>query len=72
MFKAPLFSKDIEPACAWCEHALPSQDGLALLCEKCGIVSPSFCCKKYVYDPLKREPKPPVPLGTFAPEEFAL
>ncbi|MBP0979329.1 MAG: hypothetical protein J6C55_01630 [Oscillospiraceae bacterium] len=51
-----LFGNNIEPACEYCSNGKKSESGM-ILCLKLGVVSPSFCCKKFEYDPLKRKPK---------------
>ena len=62
---------DIERVCACCEHAkpLPGQD--AVLCDKKGVVSGGFLCRRFIYDPLKRKPKrpPKLPGLEIAPDE---
>ncbi len=51
-----LFSKNIEPACEYCINGKKSQNGM-ILCTKVGVVMPTFSCKKFGYNPLKRKPK---------------
>ena len=48
---------EIERFCRFCQHSSELSDGDTMLCGKKGIVSADFICKKFVYDPLKREPK---------------
>ncbi len=48
---------EIERFCRFCRHSSELSDGDAVLCSKKGIVSAGFVCKKFTYDPLKREPK---------------
>lgn len=67
-----LFGKNIEPACAYCENGSPSKDGSMILCDKKGIVSPYYSCRKFCYAPLKRVPKPPMPLPKYSAEDFKL
>lgn len=45
-----------EKICAFCELAAPLYDEDVVLCEKCGIVPKAHTCKKFSYDPLKRNP----------------
>lgn len=50
-----LFGSNIEPACEYCVNGKKSENEM-ILCAKVGVVDPSFCCKKFDYDPLKRKP----------------
>ena len=53
-----LFRKDIEPCCAYCKHG--TQIHLDKVgCLKRGVVPLYGACRKFVYDPLKREPERP-------------
>lgn len=51
-----LFGNYIEPACQYCCLGRDTSDGQKVLCEKAGVVLPSYSCKKFIYDPLKRIP----------------
>lgn len=68
-----LFRRDIEPHCAYCEHAALVSD-TELHCAKHGTVSPEHHCKAFRYDPLKRVPPRPVSLrlDKFKESDFAL
>lgn len=46
----------IERICAMCEMSQRIFDEENVLCEKRGIVSATGCCRKFVYDVLKRVP----------------
>ena len=72
MFKPKLFGNNIEPSCAYCEHGTPTQDTMAILCEKCGIVTADYSCRRFVYDPLSRVPKVMPPLMKFDKSDFEL
>ena len=50
-----LFNKDIEKICLYCEHAKENISGDDILCPFKGVVSFNFKCRRYKYDPLKRE-----------------
>ena len=53
-----LFSKNIEPRCAYCQRGKDlGNDTLA--CPKKGVVSAAFHCRAFRYDPLKRQPPRP-------------
>ena len=68
-----LFGKNIEPACKYCELAVKKMDGERhVLCEKHGVVKVDYRCRKYIYDPTKRIPKPPKPLEKFSADDFSL
>ena len=68
-----LFKKDIEPSCSYCKNGVKiSQTQVA--CLRRGVVSAAGQCKKFSYDPLKREPEPPSQLDAskFSLEDFSL
>ncbi len=48
---------DIEKYCKFCEKAVTLSDPDTMLCRKNGVVSAADSCRKFTYDPLKREPK---------------
>ena len=53
-----LFRSDMEPCCAYCKYG--NQISFArVACMKRGIVSLWGSCRKFVYDPLKRQPERP-------------
>lgn len=69
----PLFRKNIEPRCAYCEKgSLISEEQVA--CRKRGVVNCDDHCAGFVYDPLKRVPPRPALLdtGKMSEEDFAL
>ena len=70
--KKELYNRGIDPQCQYCLHGRKSPAGDSVLCEKFGIMSLDYHCKKFVYDPLKREPMPRAVLPSFDPEDFAL
>lgn len=45
-----------ENYCAFCEHASTLHGDDFVLCEKKGVVSATWVCRKFIYDPLKRKP----------------
>lgn len=49
---------DYVKICLFCENATVLKGDENLLCQYKGIVSEDFVCRKFVYDPLKRDPKP--------------
>lgn len=68
-----LFSRDIEPRCAYCDRGAPLGEG-RIACPKRGIVSPEGHCGRFRYDPLRRVPPRPAALDTsrFDREDFTL
>ena len=68
-----VYDKTIEPQCALCEHGKISDDGQSVICRKIGaVMQPYSKCRKYKYDPLKREPKVSPRLTEFSKEDFSL
>lgn len=66
------FRKDIPAACSLCRYGRISAKRGIILCEKRGVVSPDFSCRKFSYDPIKRIPKGrPKPME-FSEEDFKL
>lgn len=49
-----LYGKGIEPRCAYCAKGTKIDDS-DVLCRKYGPVDGAFHCRRFVYDPLKRE-----------------
>ena len=51
---------DIEKVCAFCEYSAPApadKDGNEyVICSKKGLMREGAVCRKFSYDPLKREP----------------
>ncbi len=47
---------DYRKVCLFCENATVINADENILCRHHGIVSEDHCCRKYVYDPLKRTP----------------
>ncbi|HPZ00203.1 MAG TPA: hypothetical protein PLS28_01895 [Clostridiales bacterium] len=52
----PVFNPKITPACKYCSVGKLSPTGKEVLCVKRGIMLPDSSCKRFQYDPLKREP----------------
>ena len=66
-----IFNKKTEPQCALCEHGVPS--GNSVICRKAGGVMDLYSkCRKFRYDPLKREPKVLTVSKDFSKEDFEL
>lgn len=56
--------------CAFCEHATSLQTDGQMLCARRGIVEGGYVCRRFRYDPLKRNPRPSAPLLSFSDEDF--
>lgn len=68
-----LFSKEIEPRCAYCRRGARLDDE-NVMCVKKGVVAAGGQCRRFRYDPLKRVPPRPAPLdlSRFSEEDFTL
>ncbi len=62
----------ITPACAYCAFGQRATDPRMILCEKSGVVAPTYHCRKYQYDPLARVPRRRPKLPHFTSEDFSL
>lgn len=61
-----------EPLCKYCLHGRQSPVEGEILCAKMGIRLAESSCKKFIYDPLKRQPKRQSSLPKYAKEDFEL
>lgn len=50
-----LFRKSIEPRCVYCQRGANLENG-EVICAKKGVVPEGFHCRRFIYDPLKRQP----------------
>ncbi len=68
-----LFTKKIEPNCAYCKRG-KAIDPETVLCKKKGVIPPEGACSAFRYDPLKRvPPRPVVPdFSRLKTEDFTL
>ncbi len=68
-----LFRKKIEPSCSYCQSGARISD-TEVACLRRGIVSAQGSCRKFKYDPLRREPPHPEKLDAakFSQEDFSL
>ena len=71
MFKKLFYGSRIAPARAYCAQGTPAADSRMVLCRQRGVVSPYYCCRKFVYDPLQRTPHRQE-LPRFDPSDFSL
>lgn len=67
-----LFGASIAPACKYCEHVMQTFEGDKKLCDKRGVVEPNHKCRSFIYDPLKRIPRRPLPTPKFDGSDFEL
>ena len=72
MPKNELFGKNIDPACSYCEHSIPTGSEAVLNCPHKGKVAPGESCRRFRYDPLRRVPTRQVVLPSYGLEEFKL
>ena len=61
---------DCQKICLFCENASQLKDTEDVICRLKGVVSSDFCCRKFVYDPLKREPSPRPVIPAFDKEDL--
>jgi len=64
--------KKIEPACKYCARSVMTEDDSVILCAKKGAVSASDSCRRFKYDPLKRQPGSLPELGKYTADQFTL
>ena len=50
-----LFNKKIEPSCSYCAKGVRINER-EVACLRCGIVDAGGSCRKFRYDPLRRQP----------------
>ena len=68
-----IFRKCENPICYYCIYSKPISGTEDMLCEKKGVVSETFTCKKFAYDVRKRKvQRRSAVAGSFKPEDFAL
>lgn len=51
-------NKGIENICAYCEYARDTHEREFVICSKKGVVNAMGKCRKFIYDPMKRIPRP--------------
>lgn len=65
-----LFGNNITPSCEYCLYCVKKK-GSSMVC-RYGLPSRDKVCKKYSYDPLKREPKVLPKMREFTADDFKL
>ena len=63
---------DTPKMCIYCENATVINDDDNVLCSLHGIVNKEYKCKKFIYDPLKRVPKPTPPMPKLSEEDILI
>ena len=68
-----LFNKKIEPCCSYCRFGVKISDD-EVMCLKKGVVSAFGKCRRFKYDPLRREPPAHVLFDAkeFSEKDFSL
>ncbi len=69
------YDAEIEQFCKFCVHGSALSDPDRMLCKKLGIVNAGNTCRRFQYDPLKREPTPALSVSAkyrVDPEEMPL
>lgn len=64
-----LFGENVPPRCEYCRFSEKNIDGRAV-CQYSAAANEA--CKKYEYDPLKREPRSAPVLPRFSADDFKL
>lgn len=64
--------KDISASCSYCVHGRIAPNKESILCKKSGLVDVDYSCKKFKYDPLKRQPARPRPIIKYEEDDFSL
>ncbi len=72
MAKAKKNQHEINRVCACCEHAETLNNEDIVLCSLKGVVSSGHLCRKFRYDPLKRDPKSLTKLPGLDPDMLVL
>ena len=67
-----VFSKELQHRCEYCVHGIASDFSDEILCLKKGITHASDSCRKYKYDPLKRQPKRQIVENSFSAKDFSI
>ncbi|MBR4123420.1 MAG: hypothetical protein IKT93_03270 [Clostridia bacterium] len=67
-----VFNKKLPHRCEYCIHGIGSQYSDEILCIKRGITAAGDSCRKYKYDPLKRQPLRQKIADNYSPEDFSV
>ena len=64
--------KDIVASCSYCTHGRISPNKESVLCKKSGFVDIDYSCRRFKYDPLKRQPQRPRTISIFDEVDYSL
>ena len=67
-----MFDKTIIKKCGHCLFGTDLGDDGEIICKKRGIVNKNDLCRKYKYDPLKREPQKQIISDNYSPDDFKI
>ena len=67
-----MYNKHIETDCVYCKHGYTLKNGNDVACDKTGMITRRFKCRKFIYDPLKRVPSMPLVKGSYDAQDFKL
>lgn len=67
-----LYGKNIEKKCGYCAIGDTSDDGRLVFCPKKGIVEPDYHCRRFVYDPIRRVPRPAPEMDEYSAKDFEI
>lgn len=67
-----VFSKKLPRRCEYCIHGMASEFSDEILCLKRGITHAGDSCRRYKYDPLKRQPQRQKLADNYSPEDFSI
>lgn len=65
-----MFRKKISPSCEYCEYSFMN-DSENICCTK-GSDTQKNSCRKFCYDPFKREPRPTPKLPSYSAKDFEI
>ena len=66
------FNKNLTPRCEYCAHGRTLPGITEIICKKKGITYSDDSCRRYKYDPLKRNPKKTEISDNYSPEDFLI
>ncbi|MBO5019735.1 MAG: hypothetical protein J6D52_03620 [Clostridia bacterium] len=66
------FNKKLPHCCEYCVYGTNSEFSNEVICIKRGVTDAKDYCRKYKYDPLKREPARQKISDNYRPEDFLL
>ncbi len=70
--KSGFFSKSVEPSCSYCRYGVLCRGTDTVVCEKKGLTRADEFCRRFRYDPIKRQPKKIRVIEKISGEEFKI